>query len=122
MATIQPVMTHVNDHTVKFTYTGLTTTDFDGGPICGNWSDYTDRNVQVEGAFGTGGNLRIEGSNNGGTNYRALNDNFATALNITAVGARQINEVPELMRPNVTAGDGSTSLNVSIILHRPPAR
>ena len=62
MATRPVTVTKINDNTVKFAWDTLTTTNADGTPIGPNWDDYADRTVQVVGTFGSGGNLRVEGS------------------------------------------------------------
>jgi hypothetical protein len=120
MGTINPTVARVNDNTVKFTYAGMTFTGLDvGAPIGPNHADYTDRNVQVLGTFGVGGSLSIQGSNDGGSNYIVLNDQSDQASTFTAAKADQIMEIPELTRPAVTAGDGTTSLTCIIIARRP---
>ena len=77
-----------------------------------------DRSVQIEGTFGAGGNLRIEGSNDG-TNYRPLVDPQGNALDITSAKIEQVLEIVRYIRPRVTAGDGTTSLTVTMIVRRP---
>ncbi len=78
MATITPTVERSNDgNLVKFTYTNMANGDV-GVPI--KWPDYADRSVQVKGTFGVGGNLRFEGSNDGGTTYRSLADAGIGAL------------------------------------------
>lgn len=79
--------------------------------------DFADRSVQVEGNFGVGGNLALEGTNDG-TNWRVLHDPLGVALNISAPGIIQVSETVAQMRPRVTAGDGSTLLSVSLFARR----
>lgn len=74
----------------------------------------TDRSVQVSGTFGAGGTVVIEGSNDG-TNYYTLNDLQGTALSFTSARLEGISEVPLYVRPRVTAGDGTTSINVYLV-------
>jgi len=76
-----------------------------------------DRSVQVTGTFGAGGNLRIEGSNDG-TNYSALTDPQGNALDFTATKIEGVLELTRYIRPRATAGDGTTSLTVTMILRR----
>ena len=90
----------------------LTTTNADGQPLI--IDRRTDRTVQVSGTFGAGGTLVIEGSNDG-TNYFTLNDLQATALSFTSARLEGISEMPLYIRPRVTAGDGTTSLNVYLV-------
>lgn len=64
----------------------------------------------VTGIFGTGGSVQIEGSNDG-TNWFKLSAAALTAAGLfTALG---ITERPKFIRPNVTAGDGTTALTVT---------
>lgn len=70
---------------------------------------WSDRSVQIEGAFGAGGNLAMEGSNDG-TNFRVLNDPQGNAINVTTAKIVQVTEATVQVEPVVTAGDGTTSL------------
>jgi len=72
----------------------------------------------VNGTFGAGGNLRWEGSVDGGTTWVTLNDDTGAALNMTAVGFKVVKEKPLLIRPNATAGDGTTALIPVLVLRR----
>jgi len=76
-----------------------------------------DRTIQVNGTFGTGGNLRLEGSNDG-VNYVVLTDPQGNALDITIAKIETITEITRYMRPRVTAGNGSTSLTVTMLVRR----
>lgn len=78
---------------------------------------FADRSIQVVGTFGSGGNLRIQGSNDG-TNYATLTDPQGNDLNITAAKIEQVTEVVRYIRPNVTAGDGTTNLTVILLVRR----
>lgn len=71
----------------------------------------SDKSVQVVGTFGTGGSINIEGSNDG-TNWEILVDPQGNALTFTSAALEQILENPRYIRPNVTAGDGTTDLDV----------
>jgi hypothetical protein len=72
-----------------------------------------DRSVQVTGTFGAGGTVVLEGSNDG-TNYRTLTDPQGNALSFTSAGLEAIQEITRYVRPRVTAGDGTTSLTVTL--------
>jgi len=75
-----------------------------------------EKSIQVKGTFGAGGNCRIEGSNDvTSPTWAALNDSFGTALNITAAKISLILENTNQIRPNITAGDGTTDLTVTIL-------
>jgi hypothetical protein len=84
--------------------------------------DFSDRSVQVEGTFGAGGSVALEGSNDSTTgldgNFRPLSDLQGTAIAITTAGFKQVTEATAWIRPNVTAGDGTTALTVSALLRR----
>jgi hypothetical protein len=122
MATIQPTFRKVDDYSVMFTYANMTFSGSDvGAPIKGNWGVYGDRTVQVEGTLGAGGTVAMQGSNDGGVNWRTINDAFGVALNVTALSVEQFTERPEQFRPAITAGDGTTSVTVSLLLHRQPS-
>lgn len=78
-------------------------------------SEYTDKSVQVFGTFGAGGNVRLQGSNDG-TNWNTLTDGQGNALDITAAGIKFVTEATRYIRPLVTAGDGNTNVTVTILL------
>ena len=117
MATINPVVTTLDDNTRRFFWETLTTTNDRGAPIPESFMDFADRTVQVTGTFGAGGNLRIQGSNDLAT-YAVLTDPQGNDLNIAAAKIEQIVEVTPLTRPFITAGDGTTDLDVSIVARR----
>lgn len=83
--------------------------------------EWADVSHQVVGTFGAGGNVAIEGSNDG-VNYGTLNDPFAVPLNYTgaSLAPRQAVEHAQNIRPHVTAGDGTTSLSVFSLFRRQP--
>lgn len=79
-------------------------------------SRFPDKTVQVAGTFGAGGTLVIEGGNDG-TNRTTLNDSRGEttgALSFTGADVRTVLENTSNIRPSVTAGDGTTSLAVTI--------
>jgi hypothetical protein len=102
-------------HTVSWPTMTFSGTDV-GSPI--QMAGSNDRSIQVTGTFGAGGNLKIEGSNDG-TNYYTLNDPSSTALDFTAAKIEQVLELTKYIRPRVTAGDGTTSLTVTMCMRRP---
>lgn len=113
MATRQHTTDNIVGGTIRVTWTGLLNGD-DGSPV--EAPDHTFKEVQVLGAFGVGGNVRIQGSLDDGTTYAALNDPQGNALNVTAASIERIQESTATVRPLVTAGDGTTSLTVVMIL------
>ena len=79
---------------------------------------YGDKTIQVTGTFGAGGAVRPEGSNDGGQTWFQLTDPTGTAISLTAAGGKAITEAVALIRPRVTAGDGTTAINVYILMVR----
>lgn len=118
MATIKPTLTELPnagpEEAWLATWANMANGD-DGEPI--DLFGYRDRSVQVRGTFGAAGNCRIEGGNDG-TNYSALRDPSSTALNITAENVLGVLEATRKIRPRITAGDGTTSLTVSMFFGR----
>lgn len=96
---------------VLVTWSGLLNGDT-GAPVC--LADFPDKSVQVKGTFGAGGSVSMEGSNDGGTTWAALHDPQGNALAQTAASVELIAEHTLLVRPNVTAGDGTTNLVVML--------
>lgn len=76
-------------------------------------SQYADRSVQVAGTFGSGGTLVIQGSNDS-INYVTLTDPQGNPLSFTTAGLEAITEMVAYIRPAVLAGDGTTSLTVTM--------
>ena len=97
---------------VVATWAGMQNGD-DGQPI--ELANFADRSVQVVGTFGAGGKVRIEGSLNG-TDYAPLTDPQGNDLDITTAKIEAITEVARWIRPRVIAGDGTTSLTVTMLL------
>lgn len=60
------------------------------------------------GTWGAGGSVQLEGSNDG-TNWFKLSPAALTAAGSFALA---VNEHPVFIRPNVTAGDGTTAITV----------
>lgn len=101
------------------TWAGLTQATLDtGDPIemPASWQ----RSVQVLGTLGAGGSVRIEGSNDG-TNYHVLADAQGVALDINALSTKIVATLTRYIRPRVTAGDGTTSLSVIMLMRREKA-
>jgi hypothetical protein len=91
----------------------LTTTNADGDPV--EMPGHSDRSVQVVGTFGSGGTVDIEGSNDGST-WAILTDPQGNALSFTAAGLEAVAELTRYIRPNVSAGDGTSDLDVHMII------
>jgi hypothetical protein len=103
------------DHATLVTWSGLLNGD-DGSPV--NLSDFPDRTVQFIGTFGVGGSVNFEGSNNG-TNWIVLTDPQGNSITKTAASLEFTTETPLFVRPNVTAGDGTTNLTVIMFARTP---
>lgn len=94
----------------------------DGAPI--QMSSSADRSVQYIGTFGAGGSIQLEGSNDvvalGAVpaNWFLLSTPQGTTGAKTAAGIVQIEEATLWVRPRVTAGDGTTSLQASLFLKK----
>lgn len=119
MATRTAVMTEVplaggEGIAYLVTWSGLLNGD-DGEPV--TLPGFNDRSVQVEGTFGSGGSARVQGSLDG-TNFETLHDPGGNALDMTAASIKAVLEATVKTRPKITAGDGSTSLVVSILFNR----
>lgn len=87
----------------------------DGSPA--ELSAYADRTIQLDGTFGAGGSITVQGSNDN-SNWFALTDPQGVAITKTAAALKTITEVPRYIRPIVTAGDGTTTLNTRLIVRR----
>ena len=81
----------------------------------------SDKTVQVFGTFGTGGSLKIEGSNDprvisapSSAVWVDLTDTTETTIVFSAAGGAQILQNYRWIRPSVTAGDGTTSLTAIV--------
>jgi len=70
---------------------------------------WTQASFQVSGTFGSGGSIKLQGSNDG-SNWFDLSPTPLTSAGF--FGGLGANEKPLYVRPNVTAGDATTSLTV----------
>ena len=104
----------LNNLVTIITWANLGSSD-DGAPVGG--SGWADKSIQVEGTFGSGGTIVLEGSNDG-TNYRTLNDPFGVQLSLTSAGIHAITEATKFIRPRVTAGDGTTAITATVLVRR----
>lgn len=99
---------------VKITWTGLDSDD-SGSPI--QVVDYPDMTVVINGTFGAGGSCTLQGSMDN-SNWYALTDPQGNAITKTSAGIELVTEAPHYIRPLVTAGDGTTSINVTLLCRR----
>jgi len=118
MATRAFTATRIGPGMNRIVWTGLLNGD-DGAP----YSDFytTEKGVQVEGTFGAGGTVVIEGSlEEPPTNYRTLNDPQGNALSFTSARIEKVQEPNGVIRPRATAGDGTTNLTVTMVTRKTP--
>lgn len=99
--------------TVSVTWPNLASGD-NGQPYPGH--SYADRSAQVSGTF-SAATCKITGSNNG-TNYVPLTNPQGDDVSLTAAGLKAVSEISRYVRPEVTGGDGATSLTVTLIARR----
>lgn len=103
------------DHGHVITWTGLLNGD-SGTPL--EMVGSADRSVQITGTPSVGGTVLIEGSNDG-TNYSTLHDPGGNALSLTSAQIVAVLEISAFIRPRVSAGDGSTTFAVTLLVRRP---
>lgn len=84
----------------------------DTGSLQAN-SNMQKQMFQVTGTFGVAGSVTLEGSNLG-TTFAPVKDAQGNAITLTAAGIRELEDIPRFIRPNVTAGDGTTALIVTL--------
>lgn len=101
----------------RATVTNLTQTTSDTSSAI-RFPDYSDRSVQVFGTFGSGGQITIEGSNDGGSHWQTLSDPNGNALNITTSSLKAITEAAIDLRANCSSGDNTTSLTVNFFFRK----
>lgn len=114
MAVRSAVPTLLAHGAILYTWSGLLNGDT-GQPV--EVPGHADKTVQIEGTFGAGGTCVIQGSNDG-TNYQSLTDPQGNAISKTAASIEMVAEHTRYIRPNITAGDGTTSLTVSLMAKR----
>jgi len=96
------------------TWTGLLLNDTGKSYIMPYFSEKT---VQVEGTFGTGGKCAVQGSLMVSTpTFQTLNDPQGAILEIATAKIEAVLENVHQIRPNIVAGDGTTSLVCYLLL------
>ena len=108
---IQPTTAEAEGCSFVSTWSNMSAGDV-GAPV--RFAGASDRTVQVTGTF-SGGSLVIEGSLDG-TNYATLTDPQGNALTLSTAKIEAVSELVRFIRPNVTGGDGSTAINVNILM------
>ena len=118
MAAIAPTRTLIKPGTVLYLWEAVGLADTCDPIAVG---DFPEKSVQVTGTYG-GGTLTIQGSNSNdpsaGT-FDTLNDPSSTALSWTT-GSRveQVLENTVQIKPVLTGGDGTTDLDVFLVVKR----
>jgi hypothetical protein len=114
MATILETTKDWAGGNLSFNWTGLANGD-DGRPVY--HAATGDKSVQISGTFGVGGNVLVEGSLDA-VNWQTLHDPQGVALTFSSAGLRAVLENVVAIRPKVSAGDGSTNINATMIVRR----
>jgi len=92
----------------------LTTTNTTGDAFA--CAAFSDRTIQVYGTFG-GATITIQGSLDG-TNWATVNDQSDNALTFTTARMDSVQQLTRFIRPLLSGGDGTTSLNVRLCAKR----
>lgn len=120
-ATLEKLRTFGDDARV-FTWAALTTTDNYGSPV--ELPGWSDRSIQLLGTLSTGGAVTMYGSNKASptltddVDWSILTDPQGNNIALSTLKIEQILEVTRWIRPKITGGDGSTSLNVHLLLSK----
>jgi hypothetical protein len=78
---------------------------------------YADKTVQAFGTWTGPATVAIEGTiEETPANYIVLTDQAGSALDLTANSIKTLLQNPCWLRPNVTAGDGTTDVDVYLLL------
>lgn len=114
MAVVTPTITYAPDgqrNAVRVVWESMANGDT-GAPFSG-WG-LRDGSVQIEGTFGVGGSITMQLSNDA-TNWQAAADPQGNDVTKTAADLETLLDiVGRQIRPNVTAGDGTTALTVTL--------
>lgn len=110
MATRQGLQVNDYDGRVNYSWSGLL--NGDQGTTVGVQETIGNFTAQTVGTFGAGGSVALQGSSDG-TNWATLDDAGGTPVAMTAATKIwRLGHLPKFVRPNVTAGDGTTALSV----------
>lgn len=108
---VQPFVTTQPGNLLKGVWLALASGDT-GKPI--SLAQYLVTTLTFYGTFGSGGSVTLEVSPDNGTTWVNAANAFSS-LPATAAGLSGGFLPVDLIRPRVTAGDGTTSINVQII-------
>lgn len=109
-----PIMNYSGGVVVD-TWAAMPSNSTPGDPL--QASNFVVNSAQVLGTFGVGGSVNLEGSNDG-VNWTILPDINNNAATWTSASVKFFRESTVYVRPNVTAGDGTTSLTMIVSLRR----
>lgn len=134
MATRNPVVVPVMGQNgldgYQVTWSGLLNGDVGGAvgstiqgspnaPGGGFTAGMADKTIQAVGIFGAAGSVACEGSNDSGANWFAMTaPNTGSVIALTAAGQSAVTEAMIWTRPHVTAGDGTTTLVVTMFFRK----
>lgn len=98
-------------------WTGLLNGDT-GAPVSA--AEWSGKTFHAFGTFGAGGTVIIEGSNDidAPTNWAPVSNWQGTNLSATGAALLTARDMPMWVRPRVSAGDGTTSLTVTMVAHK----
>ncbi len=113
MAVIPATVTRLPQGYTKVVWLTLTDTDT-GAPV--DVGQYPDKSVQATGTFSGSASIAMQGSNDGGTTFGVLRDMRGSDIALSTTQPNSIAENTEQIRPSVTSGDGSTDIDVFLIV------
>jgi hypothetical protein len=119
MAVVKPTVIQLDVKAVEVRWASMANGDT-GEPV--GLPQYPDKTAQVEGTFSTGGTVIMEGGASvvpAAGDWGGIHDPQGTLVSF-GVGATEndplvLAENPRVIRPNVTAGDASTDVDVVVI-------
>jgi hypothetical protein len=116
MSTITFQTENIASHNIVLVkWIGLALGD-DGEPFAG--IQFPDRSVQASGTFGVGGTVKLEGRLSTDLGYVALTDPQGNDINLGSAKIEAITELVQQIRPRITGGDGTTLIDVYLLLKR----
>lgn len=80
-----------------------------GSPV--DISRYNNAAITAKGTFGAGGTVTWQGSYDGGTTWAA----FGAGITSTDTQIKALTPKTILVRPNITAGDGTTNVTAMLV-------